>query len=204
MAHLRKVKRETGQSHSIRGLVDEDTGEIVVDGLSPKTAQRKGLSLPREDAAVARGERPPEPQIDVGDETFVPPARVKKQDRTAHTPTTPTYGLLEGWQIPYPPYVFSLFALARKYIVKDDGTEYDWTPEDLASWMWRCIRAWNEFVLPKVIARAVGGGDEVESRMLKVIKAMEGMSPEEIQAAAAEAFVEQSDVMSVVQNRIGG
>jgi hypothetical protein len=246
LSHLANTSR-AGDKHTIKGLVDMDTGEVLVAGMNPRKARLENYVVGKGGESrrdrLARGEKGAygPPRTAGGDGTGgaggagggagkpaaggagggrrTPPLDRERQKQTLSKATafrvggkvyehpgttnpppgripTPVITTLQGWNLTLPPYIFGLFSVAIQVITRDDGRPYEWTPEGLNDFLWDTVRAHIEFIVPPLFVRASGGALN-EHQVVRMLRRISGMSPEEITAAAQEAAEEVGEAAPV-------
>lgn len=161
--HLAAARR-AGTPHTMRGLVDTDTGELLLRGLNIQGARSAGYvkgkqAAEGEDAPPAKGGggngggggRPSARPVirDVTEEQAVralktePPRELVRPQQVNNV-----RGVLETWTIVVPAPAFALFAMGREVIHRADGTPYPMTPDGFQEYLWDAFRTWHEDHMP--------------------------------------------------------
>lgn len=157
-SHLAAIRR-AGDRHAMRGLVDLDTGELLVKGLNMNGARASGYvtgknppkddggGKPRSPAAAARpAVRPMSEEQAVRSLTQDPPKELTRPQQVSNV-----RGVLETWTFVVPAPAFALFAMGREIIRREDGTEYPMTPDGFQQYFWDAFRTWHEDHMPVLL-----------------------------------------------------
>lgn len=150
--HIKETKA-AGAKHSIRGLVDLDTGELLLKGLDMTGARKRGFvamkGRPGGEAAGSPASAPrasARPVIREVTEDQAARALRSEPPKELTRPQTVSNvrGVLETWTFVVPAPAFSLFMLGRETIRRDDGTPYPMTPDGFQAYFWEAFRTWHE------------------------------------------------------------
>jgi hypothetical protein len=175
LSHRRQHKR-AGEDHAIIGLVDAGTGELLVRGLNP-TGARKGGYLPDAQSPVK--------QSSEDNATEAPPAkdaapRAPRGPNASVTPNT-VRGIIQAWQIAVPASIWGWFSIGRGRLRRDDGSEYEATPQGLSDYTWDVFADWHEKHLGVILGLTPRqqADPEVTKRLDQVVQAIRSMTPED-------------------------
>ncbi len=161
-AHTSAGKKR-GQAHKIAGLIDAETGEVLVSGLSMTTARKLGY-VQAAGGAKARskqfaGRATKESGASRADAAQARPAavhaiteeeatRALEQERPKNLSQPQTVsnirGVLETWTFVAPAPMFTLFIMGRQVIRRADGTEFPMTPDGFQEYIWEAFKTWHE------------------------------------------------------------
>jgi len=79
-------------------------------------------------------------------------------------------GILTGMRIALPPSTWGWLSLGFRYLRKEDGTPFSWTPEDVAVYIAEVISFWHTEHLHQIL-----GMDAADARLAEVIRAIREM-----------------------------
>ena len=201
LSHLANTSR-SGDKHTISGLIDLDTGEVLIEGMNARAAVLQGYveghNNSRQKQKAREGEGGRTPRLDrtkqkqllakatgvkIGGTSFVYPGSAEPPQNRVPTPIRT---VLEGWNLVLPPHIFGLFSVVREILVDDRGHEYNWDPEGFSNFVWDCVVHYIEWIMPPLLAEA-SGGRMSENGALRVLRRIAAMAPEDVMSAAEEA-----------------
>ena len=167
-SHLAAVRR-TGDRHVMRGLVDLDTGELLVKGLNINGARAQGYVVGKKPPDSEPGSKTPprgaRPAVrDVTEEQAVRALTSEApKELTRPQQVSNVRGVLETWTVVVPAPAFALFAMGREVIRREDGTEYPMTPDGFQQYLWDAFRTWHEDHMPFLLGLPADlAADDVE------------------------------------------
>jgi hypothetical protein len=189
MAHRANTSR-AGTPHTIRGLVDLDTGEIVVSGLNVNEAEKLGYvgpKVPRRD----RGEQPPDDERPIettplgggGEGVRRPPRTESFQPSAATRFDSQMLARIKGATIEIPAYMIAYAAMGmRVFTDPDTGAPYPWTAEGLAKYLTDMLRMAHERLLWLILGLTWDEYQRAEGQRLvaATIRTVEGLTGEDV------------------------
>lgn len=187
LTHLRLMKK-AGTPHRVVGLVDSETGKVLVEGANAKGAVKAGLITYRPDPAV-------EEEL----------SALSTGPRPRTLPTN-IQGIVQGVRLAIPPAAWGYFALGIPILRRDDGSRYDWSPQGLSDYMWDVFRTWHEenmAVLLRLTPQQMRQ-PEVQERVRRIIAAIENLTPEQVAEIDAAATADVAAAGPGVESESGG
>lgn len=140
--HVREGKK-SGEDCERIGIVDSDTGEILLDvrGMSPpqslRAAEEAGFVDPNRPKKGKSGKRKGAEEEDLVEEEggSLDAKQPTKRAKSAASPRSNLEGVVPLLRVPLPASIYAFKALTDPYFVHDSGVPYGWTPEELGEWM---------------------------------------------------------------------
>lgn len=130
MGHAANTSR-AGKKHQIRGLLDLDSGEVVVEGLSRPAAERAGYVRPAAEKAKLKKQAAQDdgrPQGKVAGDALNP--------SVTSNYTGEVTGDIKGLDIHFPAYIGAYAAMGmRVFNDPDTGTLYSWNADGMAKFL---------------------------------------------------------------------
>jgi hypothetical protein len=195
----RRAHKKASEAYAIIGLVDTATGELLVKGLNPTGAVRGGYlpdmtppppPPPRRRSSEnqpAPSRRRASPAEQASDESGAeaPPAkdvapRAPRSPNPAVAPNT-VRAVIQAWQIAVPASIWGWFSIGRGRLRRDDGSEYEATPQGLSDYTWDVFADWHEKHLGVILGLTPRqqADPEVTKRLDQVVQAIRSMTPED-------------------------
>lgn len=199
MAHRTNMRRK-GEEHTIIGLIDRESGEILVDGLNIGDAMSRGY-VQRKGKADPTGE----PAAPV-DEAGTPPPPPKKGGTPRTDPLLPTgsgakapgmWATVKGLTIEIPAHVLTYASMGmRTFLDPDTGAAYPWTADGIAKYLTDFLTLGHERLLYMLIGLSWEDYQRAEGQRLvaSTIKTIRGLTNEAI-AEMVQHHAQQEEVI---------
>jgi hypothetical protein len=177
--------------HKILGLVDLETGDILVEGLSRPQAEQKGYIV-RTTPSGSGTAKPPK------DDRLTTTPSVGERDglgASARTTKEPTMtGVVKGLQIEFPYYLATYAAMGMaRFLDPETGQPYPFSAEGMAKYLTDFIREGHRRLLPVMLGLsheelALGA---VQQKLQALQAAIEGEQDPAAAALAAQRLYQQ-------------
>lgn len=188
--------RSTG--HTIRGLIDLETGEILVKGLDQRAALAAGIFVPPKQAAKEAAKAAQDPSSDDRDAN----ARKKKGGATTDAldpSVTNNYtgqmtADIKGLDIHFPHYISAYAAMGMRVLKDPDtGAPYPWSADGMSKFLVDFLTKTFERMVPVFLGlthdQTLSAG--VQQQIASFIALVEGKSDPAEAAAFAQSLYQQ-------------
>lgn len=258
MRFISHMKKDKDQPHKTLGMIDAESGEILLEGASDRRANElweikqyevdgdaddpepdpppppkdspgsagprsTGSFVPEDDDPEDSGEDPPPLVWETPQSTRSASVESPGLDRPTASPKagktraasmgkaggaadpakvkgfqSNLMATMTGWHFLIPAPAWGLFALGQQTLRRDDGTRFEWTPDDFQDYVWEVFRRFHEWVMPQLLGLAYGIDDQREQEIAarRIMERIMNMSRD--QAARLEEQARAGDNHTLV------
>lgn len=178
-AHTGTTSKQ-GAKHTIRGLIDVDTGEVVIEGLNKKQAQALGI-IPPDKARGGTSER---------DEATDKDSPIRRGPKDAMAPSVVNSaksgivaGTIKGATIEFPLYMPSYWSIGMQRLTDPDtGEPYPATAEGMAKYVVDFNRMAHEKMMWKFLGMAAEEArtEQGQARLEAVLRTLRGLTDDQV------------------------